>query len=391
MRIVADESIPYLDAALPRLGEAVRVPAETLPDAVREADAVVVRSVTRVDEGLLAGSPVRVVGSATTGLDHIDTEYLRRNGIALVDAAGANATAVAEYVAAALLRICLETGRSPGELALGIVGLGRIGARVARYAGALGMRCVAYDPPLGRATAEPVFRPLDEVQACDVVTLHVPLTRDGPDPTYHLVDTSFLDAFDAGTWLVNTSRGAVVNNVAVREALDRNALGGFVCDVWEREPLPMSELVRQCRIATPHVAGHSVDAKVGAAQRIVEGLARTLGVDAAGSEKNLAGTAPPAIVLGQATLSSLVYAVETATEIPRFDAALRELVALAPPLRGARFAQVRSAPSTRRAFAAHCVEIPVDSDAAWAGTLRALGFEVAEYTSVAMPKTGGNS
>lgn len=344
MRIAVDEDIPFATAAFARFGAVQALPARELtPAALRDADALIVRSVTRVNAALLDGTAVRFVGTATSGVDHIDRNYLRANGIALADALGANANAVAEYIVAALLHLRADRSLDLSHCTLGIVGCGHVGRRVARYAAALGPRCVINDPPLGRATCEPLYRPLEDALACDVVSLHVPLERTGADPTYHLVNDAFLRAMKPGAVLINTSRGAIADSAALKRALDGKRLGGLVLDVWENEPAIDVDLASRCLLATSHIAGHSLDAKIAAVGQLVEAFAAH-----AGSRETWAG--PEESVADPTVCASLDAAVCAAFDIRAADRRLRDTLTLPPPARAAAFDALRAGWPSRREF-----------------------------------------
>jgi len=184
MKIVVDENIPYGREAFGSLGEVVTVSGRAIaPDHVRDAELLMVRSVTKVNEALLAGSAVRFVATATIGEDHVDKAWLAKHGIGFASAPGCNANSVGDYIVAALLELETEFGLTLKGMTLGVVGCGNVGRRVLEKAAALGLRCVVNDPPLARATCEPFYRPIDEVLACDIVTTHVPLTKSGIDAT----------------------------------------------------------------------------------------------------------------------------------------------------------------------------------------------------------------
>lgn len=264
MKIVADENMPDLDL-FRQAGEVVRLPGRTLaPEALADADALLVRSVTRVDARLLAGSAVRWVGSATIGMDHLDTAWLGQAGIRFANAPGCNAAAVAEYVLQAALYWAHGQRRKLADCSAGIVGMGNVGQRVAGLLAALGARVLVCDPPRESRGEEPEqgqWAPLHAALQCDLVTLHVPLVMDGQWPTWHLIDAGTLANLGEGQCLVNTSRGAVLDNAAMLARLAVPAAPGVVLDVWENEPKPDAALVRAADIATPHVAGYSVEGK----------------------------------------------------------------------------------------------------------------------------------
>lgn len=262
LRIVADENMPGLQM-FEALGQVVRQPGrEIRRSQLQQADVLLVRSVTTVDEALLADTPVRFVGSATIGTDHVDLGWLQQAGIHFAHAPGCNAQAVAEYVLHAVLDWLPEQGKPVTELSVAVVGCGNVGTRVASFFRALGATVLCCDPPRERRgdVIEGGWHRLDEVLACDVVSLHVPLIRSGADATFHLLDAQQLSTMKAGQLLINTCRGAVVDNAALL-ALPQQNLPQLVLDVWEGEPLVSAELFARTRFGTPHIAGYSVEGK----------------------------------------------------------------------------------------------------------------------------------
>ena len=262
MRIVVDENIPLVQESFSTFGEVVAVSGRSIDKEILSgADILLVRSVTRVDKALLDGTTVKFVASATIGIDHIDTGYLRENNIGFAYAPGSNADSVAEYILAAL---CVSTGwneKKLHDLTLGIIGVGNIGSRVFKHALTLGIKPLLCDPPKKRLVHSEMYRPLHEVLAqADIISLHVPLTMEGEDKTMHMVDRSFLTHMKKGAVLINTSRGKVVDETALLDR--RGELGGLVLDVWESEPAINTELLNVTDIATPHIAGYSFDGKI---------------------------------------------------------------------------------------------------------------------------------
>lgn len=282
MRIVADENIPLLDEFFAAFGEISRLPGRSLArDALGDAQLLLVRSVTRVDETLLAGSAVRFVGTCTIGTDHLDLDYLQRQGIAWASAPGCNARGVVDYVLGSLLVLADDAGVALAERRFGIVGAGQVGERLARVMRGLGWRVEVCDPPRARA-GEPGFVSLDEILTrCDVISLHTPLTRDGQDATWHLLDESRLASLREGAWLINASRGGVIDNQALNRVLQQRSDLRAVLDVWEGEPQVDVELARRCRLATPHIAGYSLDGKLRGSEQIYQALCAWLGQPAA--------------------------------------------------------------------------------------------------------------
>jgi erythronate-4-phosphate dehydrogenase len=370
VRIVVDEDIPFAAEAFARFGAVRPLAAHDFSAAaLRDADALIVRSVTRVNAALLEGTSIRFVGTATSGVDHIDLAYLRTQAIAFADALGANANAVAEYVVAALLYLRAARGFDRAQATLGIVGCGHVGRQVARYAAALGLRCVITDPPLGRATCEPLYRPMQEALACDLVSLHVPLERTGPDPTWHLVNDAFLGAMKPGAVLINTSRGAVADSAALKRALDSNRLAGLILDVWENEPAIDVDLADGCLLATAHIAGHSLDAKIAAVGMLVDAFA-------AHTNSRETWTGPEKAAADPVACDSLESAVRAAFDIRAADRRLRDTFALPPSDRAAAFDALRAGWPARREFHVRPVSFE-PGDPNEMNLIRTLGFRTA--------------
>ncbi len=263
MLILLDEAFPGALGLFEALGEVRTFPGRSVEAAdVSQADALVVRSVTRVDAALLKGSSVRFVGSVTSGTDHLDTDWLTAEEITFASAAGCNAGTVAEYVLAAILLLAQRRGFDAGDKTLGVVGVGRIGSRVADWSRALGMRVLQCDPPLQRQTGRDGLVEFGELAAqSDIVTLHVSLTRSGGDATLDMVDQGWLSSLKTGVILINTSRGQVLCEEPLRAAIETGKVGGTVLDVWRNEPDVNRDLATRVDLATPHIAGYSVEAR----------------------------------------------------------------------------------------------------------------------------------
>jgi erythronate-4-phosphate dehydrogenase len=277
MKIAADPNIPFVQEAFDGFGEIQLVAGRAMTaGAVRDADVLLVRSVTPVNATLLNGSRVQFVGTATTGTDHINEVYLASRGIGFASAEGSNANSVAEYVVAALLELAHRQKFRLRDKTLGVIGVGRIGSRVLRYAESLGMRVMQNDPPRNRAENLPQLVSLERLLAdADIITMHVPLTREGADATYHLFAKDTLAALEIRRpILINTARGAVVDNKALLRAIDGQKLGATVLDVWENEPTISPELLDVVDIGTPHIAGYSFDGKVNAVRMLYEAVCR---------------------------------------------------------------------------------------------------------------------
>lgn len=278
MRIVADENIPLVDAFFGGLGDIRRLPGRAI-DAVSLADAdlLLVRSVTRVDSTLLAGTPVRFVGTCTIGTDHLDLEYFAQAGIGWSSAPGCNARGVVDYVLGCLLVLAEDEGVDLASRTFGVVGAGQVGGRLVDVLRGLGWRVLVCDPPR-QAVEGGDFVDLETIlRECDAISLHTPLDAGGDHSTHHLLDASRLERLRPGAWLINASRGAVVDNQALRALLERRSDLRAVLDVWEGEPQVDLALAHLCRIATPHIAGYSLDGKLRGTAQIYQAWCRFSG------------------------------------------------------------------------------------------------------------------
>jgi len=278
-QIVADENLPGVREAFSPLGEVQLLPGRSMTrEALQTAELLLVRAVTPVDVKLLEGTAIRFVGTATIGTDHIDTNYLKQQGIAFASAAGSNANSVAEYVMAALLHHVVQQKLTLSQLTLGIIGVGHIGSRVAKMAAGLNMRVLLNDPPLARQTNDPKFLPLAALMEADILTLHAPLTFAGDDATFHLFDEKRLMEMKRGSTLINTCRGAVVNNIALKNILQSGRLAAAILDVWENEPSIDAGLLQLVEIGTPHIAGYSLDGKLNGTFQLYRAACEFLGM-----------------------------------------------------------------------------------------------------------------
>ena len=284
MKIVVDDKIPYIREKLELLADEVvslRGADITAAD-VRDADALVVRTRTRCDEPLLSGSKVQLVATATIGFDHIDTAYMQRAGIRWTNCPGCNAASVAQYVECSLLLLERQRGFILRDATIGIVGCGHVGSKVKAVAERLGMRILVCDPPLSPAGAVT----LDVIEReADVVTFHVPLTREGRYATWHMADEAFFQRLSRVPYIINTSRGEVVDNKALLQALEEGRVRDAVLDVWEGEPQLNLDLLQRVFIGTPHIAGYSADGKVNADNMVISVLCQHFGLAHPGEVK----------------------------------------------------------------------------------------------------------
>lgn len=293
INIVAGESIPYVKEAFQTLGPVRFLPGRTITSAdVKDANVLLVRSITKVNEALLQGTTIKFVGSASAGVDHMDVAYLQAQNIDYASAPGSNANSVVEYIMASLLIVAKQQGCSLSGKTIGIVGFGHIGKLVKIKAEALGMHPVLNDPPLADS-GQIKHSSLEETLGCDVVTLHTPLTTDGLYPTHHLLNEQTFTYFKPSTIFINAARGEVVDTQALMNAIQQKQIGPVVLDVWEHEPDINWDLFNAVTIGTPHIAGHSLDGKANGTNMIYEALCKHLSVEPIW---NPAQSLPPSIV-----------------------------------------------------------------------------------------------
>lgn len=276
MNILIDENIAFANTAFNHLGNVRLAQGRTINnDALRDIDVLIIRSVTNVTEELLKNTPVKFVGTATIGKDHIDLDYLKEKNIFFADAKGCNAFSVAEYVIASLFSLSVKYNFTLKNKSIGIVGAGNVGSKVAAFAKALGMNVMLNDPPLKRKEIDQTFVSLNEILKCDIITLHTPLNLSGIDKTLHLINKDNLSLLIDNAVLINTSRGAVIDNNALLKILKRRKII-TVLDVWENEPEINLELLSRTDIATPHIAGYSFEGKVNGTIMIYNSLCEFL-------------------------------------------------------------------------------------------------------------------
>jgi len=325
LNILADENIPSVEYYAGPLGRVSLVGGRSLePAQLKGVDVLLVRSVTRVDQDLLGDCDVRFVGTATSGVDHIDRDYLRRREIGFAHAPGSNANSVVEYVLAAIATSGDRLEQLLDGAGVGIVGYGVIGKAVAARLGALGIDYRVYDPWIETAGIANAAA-LSDVLACDVVTLHPELTRKHPWPSHHLLNTAALDTLNRGGLLINASRGAVVDNLALLALLAKGQGPATVLDVWEGEPAISHALLERVNLGTAHIAGYSLDGKLLATSMLCEAMSNHLGLawqqppSPAGKLSSL--QVPP----GLAGAQLIRHLLLSRYDVSRDDARLREV------------------------------------------------------------------
>ena len=379
MRIMVDENVPYGREAFETLGEVQTAHGRKITrEMLSGVDALVIRSITKANRDLLEGTPVKFVGTCTIGEDHVDKAYLAEAGIAFSSAPGCNANSVGQYITSALVRLSMKHGFDMAGMKLGIVGVGNVGTKVHKKAAALGFECVLNDPPRFDATGDAKFRPIEEILDCDIITFHVPLEKTAKYPTWHLADAAFIARMKPGAILINSSRGAVVDNTALKEALKSGHLRAAVLDVWEGEPNPDPELLERVDFATPHIAGYSFDGKVNGTRQVYEALCAHLGVAASWDPAPLLPEPEvPRLMVDTARADCVSGAVLDVYDILRDDADMRGLLQAAPEERAAFFDALRKNYPRRREFF-NTTAYVTEPDAEIEAQLMGIGFTLAD-------------
>ncbi len=382
MKIVADQNIPFVEECFSSIGDVTLVGGrQVTPELVKDADILLVRSITKVNADLLEGSAVKFVATATIGVEHVDQEYLAYKGIGFASAPGSNANSVAEYIVAALLTLGKKYQYTLAGKSIGVVGVGNVGSKVAAKCAALDMKVVLNDPPLARQTGDDKYRPLDEVLACDFVTMHTPLTREGEDKSYHLAGESFFDALKSGAVFLNSARGKVHDNNALKSAMQSGKLAAVVLDVWENEPNIDPWLLQKVDLSTPHIAGYSYDGKVIGMTMIYEACCRHFGLQATHAAADfLPAPEVPEIRIDAEQLKleeeRIIHdTVQQVYVINRDDFNTREILLQPEDQRGAWFDSLRKNYPIRREFQNTIVCLP-DAQSPLAKKLAGLGFQV---------------
>ncbi|HCD7251181.1 TPA: 4-phosphoerythronate dehydrogenase PdxB [Citrobacter farmeri] len=332
MKILVDENMPYARELFSRLGEVKAVPGRPIPVAeLDDADALMVRSVTKVNASLLEGKAIKFVGTATAGTDHVDENWLKLAGIGFSAAPGCNAIAVVEYVFSSLLMLAERDGFALRDRTVGIVGVGNVGGRLQARLEALGIRTLLCDPPRADRGDEGDFRSLDElVREADVLTFHTPLFKEGPYKTLHLADEALLSRLKPGAILINACRGAVVDNTALLARLNAGQELSVVLDVWEGEPDLNVDLLHKVDVGTAHIAGYTLEGKARGTTQVFEAWSAFIG-----REQHVAlDTLLPAPEFGRITLHgpldqpALKRLVHLVYDVRRDDAPLRNVAGI---------------------------------------------------------------
>lgn len=367
MKIVIDRNVPGVEKTFAQHGEIEWVDGRLLGrQQLLDADALITRSITCVDAGLLQGTPVRFVGTTTIGTDHLDASWLEQQGITWASAPGCNADAAAQYALAIIWMACERLERDPSNQSVGIIGRGNVGSRVQQLLGVLGLSCVANDPPLADSGTSGLVS-LDEALSQDIVCLHVPLTRHGPHPTYRMIGAQRLAQMQDSALLVNAARGDVLDGAALLSQLRSGRLHAAL-DVWPDEPQIDPELIRATTLATPHVAGHSVDGKLNGTLMVYKAFCAWLDQPPVASDNDDSEFLELDLHAVKNPISS---ALKKACFVQKQDNAMRRLADLTPNERSIMFDKLRREYPSRRDFHAWRIH---GVDKTTASTLNQLGF-----------------
>lgn len=379
-KIVCATSVTLGREAFSTLGEVVSIPEkEITADVVRDADLLITRSKVKVDAALLDGSRVAFVATATAGIDHFDTAYLNAQPIAWTAAPGSNANSVAEWFAAALLRLHLVRGEPLAGKTLGIIGVGHVGSRVAAIAPALGLEPLLHDPPRAAVEPGPMWVDRDTLLAqSDIVTLHVPLTDSGPYATREMVDCRFLSALKPGAIFINASRGEVVDEDCLQLGLGQRWIDHALLDVFAHEPDVDPRVAADAFLVTPHIAGYSYEGRVRGTEMCYRAACGFLEVEPRWSPPPLAPDPARVFELdprGRSELEALADVVLRAYDIGADDRALRAGLGPDADARRKHFQSLRASYPDRHEFPAFTVRLAAPAPAL-AAKLSRLGFNV---------------
>ncbi|MHC4870600.1 MAG: 4-phosphoerythronate dehydrogenase [Planctomycetota bacterium] len=355
IKIAADENIPFVREACRGFGNVSAMKGrEMSSDTIKDADCLLVRSVTRVNEELLAGSKVKFVGTATIGIDHIDCNFLGKNNIAFTSAPGSNANSVAQYITSALLNLESRHSLDLQSMTLGIVGVGNVGKLVEKKARALGMNIILNDPPREEMEGKEGFSDLAYLLTnSDVVTTHVPLEKESKYPTFKLADSEFFAQMKYGSFYINSSRGKVCDEASLLATLESGRIKDAVLDVWENEPEINAAIFDKISLGTPHIAGYSFDGKVNGTSMIVNRAREYFNI------KDMWDAAPllPVPEVEKITINSnldfkgsIRKAVLTVYDIKNDDSNMRKILTTPKEERAVLFDKLRKTYPRRREF-----------------------------------------
>jgi len=388
MKIIADQQIPHVAQAFSEFAEVMLCNGrEITTEKIQQADVLLLRSVTVADANLLKGSQVKFVASATSGVNHIDLDYLQQNNIGFAHARGSNAISVAEYVLSSLFVLADQNDFKFKDKTVGVIGCGEVGSRVVELLETLGVKTIINDPPLKDAhgndeSGDEQYRDIKEVFSADIITLHVPLTSDGPYPTQNLLDKQFLNQLNDDVILINAARGGVINETALKNHLASHKDMKVVLDVWEDEPDIDIDLLTQSDIGTPHIAGYSADGKIHATEMIFESICEFFKLDYKWDPVfELPAANSLELPLGSELddQDAIQMAILASYDVRSDSASLRQLHGISIEQRGQYFDELRKNYPVRREFPATVFHLP-EGRKTLACKLKQLGFNVMTFS-----------
>ncbi len=379
MKIIADYQIPRAQQIFSDIGEIKLCDGrEITPQLISDADILLIRSVTRINADLLCDTNVRFVASATSGIDHVDIEFLKQHQIGFAYAPGSNAQSVVEYILSSLFILANQKDFQLQDKVVGIIGCGQVGSRLLESLRVIGVKCVVNDPPLRDKTGNAMYRDLKETLTADIITLHVPLADNGPYPTRQLVNENFLSKINPQGILINTSRGSVIDEGSLRQFLKFHDDFSVVLDVWENEPDIDRELLACVDIGTPHIAGYSTEGKMRATEMIYFEACRFFNLEPRNQlSKKLSDMRWQEFKIAEDVndQDAIFMAVLTHYDVRSDGAALRRMLEISKEQSACYFDELRKNYPVRREFPATTVHIPSNRDGL-AQKLMRLGLTV---------------
>lgn len=349
INILADRYLYNIRSYLPEnINLTLFDPANGLPGRIRAAHGLLVRTVIPINKQTLPDIPEQLsfVGTGSAGTDHVDIDYLQQHGIAFADAAGCNARSVAEYVAAALMIWTDQKNKKVQDFSVGVIGVGHVGTQVVRLLNRMGVNTMAYDPPRENRETAFVSASADDLAECDILSFHTPLTTEGEHATRHWLDGQKLSGRKYQL-VINTARGGVIDEQAVRQAMDRGDINDIIIDVWENEPSFDLRTAGRAFIKTPHIAGYSVQAKANASLFVADALLRHFDLPAP-PEKSSDG--PRIVKRDISTFDSLTELLTDLHPLKEYEKKLDKIIESNPGERGRRFNLLRAQFPLRREF-----------------------------------------
>lgn len=346
VKFVVDQNIRGAECTFGQHGELQVMDGRRIcPEQLADADALIIRTATRVDSKLLNDSRVGFVGTTSIGTDHLDKNWLEQRNIHWANAPGCNADAAAQYTLAMIWFACRRLDRKLNRQRVGIVGCGNVGSRVRRLLSALGVETVANDPPLSDQGVEGLVT-LDEALSQDIVCLHVPLVRESEYPTHRMISRRQLARMPSDALLLNAARGDVVDGAALTDTLRAGRVHAAL-DVWPGEPVFSSELLRLTTVATPHVAGYSDDGKWNGTQMVYRAFCKWAGVTPVKTTPPLAAGLELSIAKEEDAIS---VALDASCFVRKHDQEMRLLEPLDAQSRAVEFDRLRKQYPARRDF-----------------------------------------